>query len=83
MSCLSLFGETCKNRKVLLVWLQLTGSKEEILGEIAIVIGSMSSSLVLAMSDKKDVCARADQDLYTDVGARSRYTVAERCILHL
>ena len=48
---------------MILVRLQLAGCEQKILGQVTIVVGSMSGSFILTMADKKDMRPRIDQDL--------------------
>lgn len=63
MSCLCLLGQTCEDWKVFLIGLQLSGGKEQILSQIPVIISRVSSSIVLVMSYKKDVCTGVDKYL--------------------
>lgn len=63
MTGLGLLRQARKDRKVLFVGLKLTGCKEEILGEIAVIVGSMGSSLIPVMSYKEDMGTGGYQDL--------------------
>lgn len=48
---------------MILIRLQLAGCKQKVLGQVPIVVGGVSGSLILAMADEKDVRTRIDQDL--------------------
>ena len=48
---------------MVLIRMQLASCKQEVLGQVTIIIGSVSSSLVLTMADEQDMCTRVDEDL--------------------
>ena len=57
---LSFLGQACEDGEMILIRLQLAGGEQEVLGQVSIVVGSMSGSLILAMADEKDMGTRID-----------------------